>query len=512
MTNKLTTKEVDITPDVSLFKKIGSQPYRIPDATAELVDNEIDAAIPSQKLTVNVTVRMGRSPCIIVQGDGAGMSAETTASALRMAHSTKSSEQIGEFGLGMKAACSNLGKRFELVTCTAEANSGTRVAYDEDAFLIRGSWKIRVEEIEKPFPHGTQITITEPKVNIYAGLKDTMLGKFGSIFKHFIKDGFVEIVVNGEPVVPEEPKLLDEYTKPFAFEVQGHKVRGWYGLMAKSSQVGGYGFELIRNRRAMRRFEKIGFKPHPRLARLTGEIHLEDFPVTNNKMDFVRDTPVWREFEETINKLTSEIRGIAAEKARKKIDQKDLARIDEVRSDVQDAINSAAFQANISRRGLDQLLRQEEADDGEEVLTEAERRSSRNGHPRGSTSGSSNGSGSRTPRLTGEKLQRVKAVLPELEIEHEPMSLGEDAPYKKWDIAALTPAVRLAVATNLDHPMYAEAADDLVLWVKHNMVEAAAEYLCRDFGLEEMLLLKSDLLKHIGRLKLRDITAEPVLD
>jgi len=49
------------------------------------------------------------------------------------------------------------------------------------------------------------------------------------------------------------------------------------------------------------------------------------------------------------------------------------------------------------------------------------------------------------------------------------------------------------------------------LWVKHNMVEAAAEYLCRESGIREMLLMKSDILKHVGRMKLHEITGAPAL-
>ena len=509
-----TVQEVDITPDVSLFKKIGSQPYRIPDAVAELADNEIDAGLLNKKLTVNVTLRMGKTPTITVEGNGSGMSPETAAKAMKMAYSLKSAEQIGEFGLGMKAACSNLGHSFEIITCTADAESASRIMYNEDDFLKSGQWKIRLEKMDKPFPHGTRITITDPKVNIYPGLKDTMLNHFGRTFRHFINDGDVEILVNDEPVVPEEPKLFDQYTKPFVFEVQGHKVRGWYGLQEKYSQTGGYGFDVIRHKRVMSRYEKIGFKPHPRLARLTGEIHLDDFPVTNNKMDFVRDTPLWREFEEMVGALTAEIRGIAGKLASKRLEQKDLAEIEEVRTEVQDALNSRAFQETLGRRALDELItEQERSGAGEEALVPVERRQQRNGHDgEPAEEFVADSERTRTPRITHERVRRVKTILPQMEIEHNPVSLGGDSPYKIWEIAATSPTVKLSVATNLDHPMYTEASEDLVLWVKHNMVEAAAEYLCQESGIREMLLLKSDILKHIGRIKLEEITEAPALD
>jgi len=505
--------EVDITPDLTLLKKAGQQNYRIPDAVAELVDNEIDARIPGQKLTIQVIIQMGKDPRIVAEGNGSGMSQETAAKAMKMAYSEKRPEEIGEFGLGMKAACSNLGKSFEILTCTADSHHATRIIYNEDQFLKVGQWKLPLERVDKPFDHGTRVTIIEPKVNLYAGLKDTMLVAFGRIFKHFIHDGGVEILVNGEPVVAEEPKLLDQYTKPFAFEVQGHKVQGWSGLQTRYSQTGGYGFELIRHNRVLLRHEKIGFKPHPRLARLVGEIHLNDFPVTNNKMDFIRDTALWREFEEMFSKITAEIRGIAGRLASKSLDQKDIARIEDVRQEVQQAINSNAFQQTIGRRGIDQMLTDmEHTQDDNEALVAVEKRKRRNGHAAESTTTSDEAERrTRSPKVTHARLRRVKSILAELEIEHSTVSLGEDSPYKTWDIAATNPTVKLAVATNLDHPMYAEFGEDLVLWVKHNMVEAAAEYFCRESGLHEMLLMKSDILKHIGRIKLAEITEAPAL-
>lgn len=505
---------VDITPDVSLFRKVGSQPYRIPDAVGELVDNEIDAKLSDEKLTVEVTLRMGKTPTIAVEGNGSGMTPEKAGRAMQLAYSDKPAELIGEFGLGMKAACSNLGKAFELITCTADAKTATRILYDEDEFLRTGEWKIRVEEAEKPFDHGTRITITDLKVNVYAGLKDIVLANFGRIFRHFLKDGTVEIIVNGEPVVAEEPKLMEQYTKQFSFDVDGNNVHGWYGLTERYVVTGGYGFELIRHKRAMRRHEKLGFKSHPRLARLVGEIHLDTFPVTNNKMDFVRETPLWREFEEMIGNFTSEIRGIAGKLASKKVDQKDLARIDDARSEVQGALNSQGFQSTISRRGLDQMLTQTESgeDADEEAPLPVEKRERRNGVESDQPKASDGEERTRRPRVTQERMRKVKTMLPDMEIEHEVVSLGEDAPYKSWDLAATNPTVMLSVATNLDHPMYTEASEDLVLWVKHNMVEAAAEYMCRETGIREMLLMKSDILKHIGRMRLDEITAAPALD
>jgi len=504
--------EVDITPDPSLLKKTGQQNYRIPDAIGELIDNEIDARITGRHLTVKVAIRMGKDACIIVEGNGVGMTLAEAERAMRLAHSSKSEQQIGEFGIGMKAACTNLGRQFEIITCTEDAESAIRIAFDEESFLKANRWALELQEVAKPFDHGTRVTIRELKVNIYAGLKDTLLDKFSRIFKHFLRDGDVEILVNDEPVVPEEPELLEQYTKPFAFEVQGHKVTGWYGLQKRYSQTGGYGFELIRNKRAMLRHEKIGFKPHPRLGRLVGEIHLDTFPVANNKMDFIRDTELWREFEETFEAITREIRGIAGKMASRKLDPKDKARIDEETAAVEEALNSKSFRQTLFRRELDQVLSEAEAEEGEEKVIEVsvEDYAADGGTGHGRDAGRS-ANGRERRRKREERIQKVKPFLPNIELQHHEVAIGADAPYKSWDVVATNPTVRLLVATNLDHPMYGAYGEDVVLWVKHNVVEAAAEYLCREQGIRDMLLMKSDILKHVGRLKIEEIEAAPTL-
>ena len=152
------TTTVDITPDVSLLKKAGEVNYRIPDAVAELVDNPLDEREVGTKLTVEITVgqKSGEKYLQIVD-DARGMTPKEAADAMVMARSQKEKGKIGHFGMGMKTACSNLGSRFEITTCTADAKNATRIVYDEDVFLEVGKWEIELEDVEKPFEHGTQI-------------------------------------------------------------------------------------------------------------------------------------------------------------------------------------------------------------------------------------------------------------------------------------------------------------------------------------------------------------------
>jgi len=47
--------------------------------------------------------------------------------------------------------------------------------------------------------------------------------------------------------------------------------------------------------------------------------------------------------------------------------------------------------------------------------------------------------------------------------------------------------------------------DDTVTWIKHNIAEAAGEFLSKETGLTmDMLKIKSDLLRHVGTLQIAE--------
>lgn len=496
---------VDITPDVSLLKKAGEINYKIPDALAELADNSVDARFEGQKLHIEVTMGQKKgNKYVEIFDDGRGMSSEEAKTAMVMAYSGKRGRSIGEFGLGMKTACSNLGSHFEIVTASEDAEVATRIVYDEDDFIKRGRWELEIEEIEKSFDHGTLIRITSLKVNLYAGSKDVVLKKFGKIFKHFVASGEVEILVNGDAVEPSIPETIKDYDTEIRFEVGGKVVRGWASLAVRGSGKGQYGFDLVRNNRVMVQHDKTGFSASPGLTRLIGELHLDNFAVVNNKTDFRRDTAEWHEMERRLNEefiadLKRESRKMANPG---KFAAKDQAEVEQYIGELQDALKTDALQQELDRRALDVALADEfsegplpfevEDDDGEKADGGSDR-----AHAGSSRSRADSGS------LGQHRLNRVKTQLRSLQIEHEIARLGKDGLYKIWDVDGVGPKKRLVVTTNQDHPLYAQIQDGFMLWVKHNIVEAVAEFFTSETGqTESMLAIKSDILKYIHKMEL----------
>src|SRR5665647_3562020 len=107
-----TTEIIDVTPDQTLMPKLGKSGYSIPQAIAELLDNAIDARIEGELLHIAVTLKAGE---FIVADDGMGMDREGITNSMILGRSSKR-DMLGEFGLGLKTACTSLGKSFSVAS------------------------------------------------------------------------------------------------------------------------------------------------------------------------------------------------------------------------------------------------------------------------------------------------------------------------------------------------------------------------------------------------------------
>lgn len=109
----------------------------------------------------------------------------------------------------------------------------------------------------------------------------------------------------------------------------------------------------------------------------------------------------------------------------------------------------------------------------------------------------------RTPSETHEVLRRTRTRLMDLDIEHIPVRYGAASVYKAWDMEGLGANKPIVVKSNLDHPMFSHL-NDTITWVKHNIAESVAEFISKDSGVEDMLLIKSNILRFVGELEIAE--------
>jgi hypothetical protein len=515
-------KTVDITPDVSLIRKSGQTGYRAWESLAEFDDNSVDNRIPGEQLVVENYITRDKTVGnkITVIDNGTGMTEAELEKSMVLAYSVKTGDKIGMFGMGMKTAASNLGKRFTITTCTAEMDHALQLTYDEAKFVASGKWEVSLAKIRKPFPHGTRIDITQLRVNLYGELVNTVKRNLAANFKHFIDNGEVVIKVNDDVVKPEEPELLEGYTTHFQFVVNGKRVHGWAGLKKTGSQRGRYGFDLIRHNRIVSRYAKIGFVPHPALTWIQGELFLDNFEVTANKRDFVRDTDDWNELSKKVYEAIKEVVRNSRKRAHKNLPLREREQADQFSKELEQVSASNGLRSDVRVAVLDAALEAEaEAAEGQSGSAATKGGTAKGGTgPKGDKSGKGvNNVVPLTPKDATKRADRITTELLGVKIVHEVAALGTRLPYWEYDVDERVGETIVHVVTNLDHPVYRNITDfDLATRIKENIVEALASHLCDVNGVntrEDFITWKSLILKRHAQMKLGQLPeGEPAPD
>ena len=172
---------------------------------------------------------------------------------------------------------------------------------------------------------------------------------------------------------------------------------------------------------------------------------------------------------------------------------------------VKEALKSDDLQGDLDRRALDAdladaftdgplpfRLPSDDADGGDATAT----------GPDGADGDTPRSDRPDLPSIERHRLNRVKTQLRNLKIEHQIARLGGGSLYKIWEIEGVGARKVLSVTTNADHPMYMATRDSFMLWMKHNIIESVAEFFTEETGkTDAMLLVKSDILKHVSKME-----------
>jgi hypothetical protein len=210
--------------------------YDLPSAVADLVDNSIDAGAENVDVTFGED---GSRSWIRIADDGMGMGAAELDEAMRYgSERSYSNSALGHFGLGLKTASLSQCRR---LTVASKRRTNGRVAarrWDLDLVAERDSW-----DLESPPKGDLPKTLLEPlqerpgTVVLWENLDRILafrnpdgaatrraLGAMaaevaahlGMVFHRFITgewahgEAFVNIAVNGEPVLAWDPFARDE--------------------------------------------------------------------------------------------------------------------------------------------------------------------------------------------------------------------------------------------------------------------------------------------------------------
>ena len=300
------TLHVDITPDTSLVDKLGAVGYTTEEAIAELVDNAVDARIKGS--TERVSIRLDfESRQIEVADDGTGMDEDELTSAMTIAKSSKEQSHLGQFGIGLKSACSALSAAFSVRTSKRGSGMEYTTMYDVDEWSGGGrSWKdlpITVRRLGSDEAwHGTVVTITRIKVPLYPSQAMRFRERFGTRYAAYLKDRQVSIRVNTKYCEPSFPDVEPKSRMRISLKLpENRKVRGYVELLKKRSIGGGYGMDLYRHGRLISTNEKFGILAHPELARVVGRLDMDDVPVNFYKNSFLKESREYAEVKDAFH-------------------------------------------------------------------------------------------------------------------------------------------------------------------------------------------------------------------
>lgn len=209
--------------------------------------------------------------------------------------------------------------------------------------LGRKNWRLVEFNIEKLREKNTErLEVTESKANADAHYTIVTLSKLNhkpilgsitkiyqhlsSIYRYMINSGEIEIIINGNRLKYEPPKIRHsgyykdwqegiiknlkkrKWYKNIDFNFENiTRVEGYVGIREKG-QVKQAGFSLFRRGRLITGTEAVPFKPHQifgygndrKQQVIFGELKLDDMPVTFQKNDFKWDETLKDKF---INQL-----------------------------------------------------------------------------------------------------------------------------------------------------------------------------------------------------------------
>lgn len=307
---------VDIRPSLGdILNGYQRESYRPETAIAEFVDNstasyyqnkkEIDRLYPDYILTISIRYDSLRKT-LFVDDNAWGMDLETFKDALTIAKKPKFQGGRNEYGMGLKKAASWFGKCWSVDTKGYGENYRYSSTIDIDDLLINKANEVHVETSScSPEDHFTRIKISKLCRNITPSSIEKLKIDLSSIYRSDLKSGKIEIYVNGEKLSYEEPKILEEtidgvkvvwkkeIEDSILFDNQEYKFYGYVALR-EEGKYKETGFALLRRGRVIIGGLDKNYKPRNIFKnandfvslRLFGELHLDDFPVTQAKDNF----------------------------------------------------------------------------------------------------------------------------------------------------------------------------------------------------------------------------------
>lgn len=312
---------VDIRPGVTILSVLRHLNYKPWFALAEFVDNAIQSYKANEKqlrhtdglaakLKIDIELDLTGEPKLSIRDNAAGISITDYPRAFRAAAIPTNRKGLSEFGMGMKSAACWFAPRWSVRTSAIGEDVERTIKFDIERIVGRNLDALGVDaKPSKKETHFTEVVLLGlhqvPQTKTLSKIKEHL----ADIYRGFIRDGYLDLRFNGEPLVYHDPAILKaaffrkpngpeiEWRKPIEFDFgEGLKVHGFAALRATGS-VSRAGFALFRRGRLIQGSGDEGYRPELifgksnsyRYQRVFGELHLDGFDVSHTKDGFQWD-------------------------------------------------------------------------------------------------------------------------------------------------------------------------------------------------------------------------------
>lgn len=327
---------VNIRPGVNVLSVLPHLNYKAWFALAEFVDNAIQSSIDHARelrkfegdkyqLRVDIDFRPTES-MIVIRDNAAGISSGDYRRAFRPAEIPPDASGLSEFGMGMKSAACWFAPNWSVRSTALGESTERTVIFDIDQIVhdsieelqvissdvsaSRHYTEIRLERIRK-FPRGK--TIQKIKEHL------------ASIYRVFIREGALELLVDEEPMRFDDPTILKapnykdltgpsiEWKKDIQIDLGDSKTATGFVAIREVANTRLAGLALFRRKRLILGSADEAYRPEDIFGRpntypfqrIFGEIHLRGFSVSHTK-----DGVKWEECEEEfLRQLRKELSG-----------------------------------------------------------------------------------------------------------------------------------------------------------------------------------------------------------
>lgn len=324
------TEQLEFRTSNRILKTYKNFPYKPWYAIAELVDNStqsyrwhkerLEEAYRDEGKTLEVRISYDRKNGTLSVWDNAmGMSWDELQHGILLANPPEDTSGRSEFGMGMKTACSWLGRVWTVETKKLDETERYRVSVDIDSFgPADEALEAEIWEGEDPEKHFTVIEVNE----MFHEFRGRRLGKIKdylvSMYREDIRSGNLRLFWDGDELEPKTivPLTITDgaeertWKKDLEFSINGKRVTGYACLLAKENRGRKYaGFDLLRRGRVIVG-RPGGYRPEVifgearndlKNQRLYGELHLDEFPVNHLKDDFI-----WESFQQKFDEALAD--------------------------------------------------------------------------------------------------------------------------------------------------------------------------------------------------------------